>query len=125
MEITAYYPEFFVQDIDAALKQYTEELGFKRLHTLDDGFVKLHVLEANGYRVDIFTSEHEQIRMNHDGFYAMRINVRDFEEGIAFYQEHGYKITLGPASTSFMKLAVMENETSDRIFLFHHIRNHV
>ena len=124
MEITACYPEIFVKDLDAALKRYTEELGFKRLHTVDDGFVKLHVLDLQGCRVDIFTSDDKDIRMEQDGFYAMRVNVRDFDEGIAYYRAQGYRITLGPASTPFMKLAVLEKETGERIFLFHHIREH-
>ena len=122
MKITACYPEIFVKDIDAALKRYTQELGFKCLHTIDDGFVKLHVLELNGCRVDLFTSDDQGIRLAQDGFYAMRVNVDDFDEGVSYYQSHGYRITLGPASTPFMKLAVMEKETGERIFLFHHIK---
>ena len=122
MDITACYPEIFVKDIDAALKRYTEELGFQRLHSIDDGFVKLHVLDLNGCRVDIFTSDDPNIRMEQEGFYAMRVNVRDFDEGVAYYEAQDYRITLGPASTPFMKLAVLEKETGERIFLFHHIR---
>lgn len=120
MKITAYYPVLFAKDLNAALKRY-EELGFQRLHTLDDGWVKLHVLKINGDRVDLFTSDLPELQMK-DGFYAMRVNVREFEEGLAYYQEQGYKITMGPASAPSMQLAVLENDDEDRIFLFHHIK---
>ena len=120
MKITAYYPVLFANDLNAAMQQY-EKLGFKHLHTLDDGWVKLHILEINGDRIDIFTSELPELQMK-DGFYAMRVNVREFEEGLAFYQEQGYKILMGPASAPSMQLAVLANDDGNRIFLFHHIK---
>ena len=120
MKITAYYPLLFAKDLDATLKQY-KKLGFRCLHSLDDGYVKLHILEINGNRIDIFTSDRPELQVK-DGFYAMHVNVREFEEGLAFYQEQGYRIVMGPASAPSMHLAVLANDDEDRIFLFQHIR---
>ena len=120
MIITAYYPVLFAKDLDAALKRY-EEMGFQRLHTLEDGWVKVHVLRINNDRIDLFSSDLPELQVK-DGFYAMRVNVREFEEGLAFYQALGYKIVMGPASAPSMQLAVLQNDEEDRIFLFHHIK---
>ncbi len=53
MTITAYYPIYMRRDIEAALKQYTEELGFELLHTVEDGVVKAYVLGLGSYSVRI------------------------------------------------------------------------
>ena len=121
MKISSYYPEFYYNDLDAALKSYTEDLGFKCLHCLDDGWVKLYVLELNGYRVDIFTSDREELQMK-DGYYGMHINVDDFEEGMKYYGDRGYKVELGPTESPSVKIAVLINDDGDRLFLYKHIK---
>ena len=122
MIITAYYPMIYVNDLNAALKQYCEELGFERLHTLDAGVIKLHVLAVNGYRLDIFTSSIEEMKGNREGFYAMRVNVREFDEAIAYYEKKGYKMQREPFRGTSAIHTVMMNDEGERLFVFHHIR---
>ena len=82
MKITAFFPVILVRDLEAGLKEY-EAMGFERKHTTENFAMKSHVLELNGNRVEIFTSQMDMFNMP-DGYYGMRINVRDFEEGVDF-----------------------------------------
>lgn len=78
MTITAYYPVIYVNDMDAALKQYIEDLGFKKRHVVDSGFFKEVVLVNGNYRVDLVTTTREEYKRP-EGYYAMRVNVREFD----------------------------------------------
>ncbi len=122
MNITAYYPVIFTKDIDSALKSYTEDLGFTKLHSFENDIHTFYVLELNGSRVDIFTSDNEIFKDASEGFFAMRVNVRDFDEGLNYYQEQGYKIVNGPVHIEFTDFAILTRGQKDSIFLYHHIR---
>ena len=121
MKITAYYPQVFVNDIDAALKEF-EEIGFRKLHTVEDGDVKLYVIEINGNRIDLFTSELPALRNSIEGIYGMHVNVSDFDEGLEFYRARGYRILIGPISAPTMKRAILEDDQERRVALFQHIQ---
>ena len=121
MKITAYYPQVFVNDIDAALREF-EEIGFQRLHTVEDEEVRLHVLEINGNRVDLFTSRLPALRNSKEGIYGMHVNVSDFDEGVEFYRARGYRILLGPTSAPSMIRAILEDDQERRVTLFQHIK---
>ena len=121
MTITAFYPILYAKDADAALKRYTEELGFVHKHTVNLGYLKSYILEHDGYHVDIATTEREAFQMP-DGYYAMRVNVREFDEALAYYQALGYHTVMPPVHTESADLVLLVNQDSDRIFLYHHIR---
>ena len=121
MTITAYYPVIYVNDLDKALKQYTEDLGFEKRHSIDIGFLKEIVLANGSYRVDLVTTSLDEFRQP-DGYYAMRVNVREFDEALSYYQSHGYKQMRDVFRGEGCCHTVLENGAGDRIFLFHHIR---
>lgn len=120
MTITAYYPVFFAKDLDEALKRY-EALGFQRLHTQDNYAIKTHVLEINENRIDVFSSKSDALQAE-DGFYSMRVNVREFDEGLAYYRGLGYEILMGPFDSPSAKLAILADGKGNRVFLFQHHR---
>ena len=122
MTITAYYPVFHVKDIDAAVKEYTEELGFKLVHSVNDEFASVRILEVNGYRIELLSSEMDFIRNKPEGFLNMRVNVREFDEAVAYFQAHGYRLDAEIFSTSSGEFAPMRNDRNELLFVSHHIR---
>lgn len=122
MTVTSYYPMIFTKDLDAALKEYTEVLGFERKHTVENEILKYHVLDLNGNRVDIFTSENEAIKNSREGFYGMRVNAHEFEEGLEFYKQKGFKVINGPMYGRDCDIATLVNDAGSIVFLYHHIR---
>ena len=122
MEITAFYPVIQCKDLEAALKAY-EAMGFERKHTIENFALKTHVLELNGNRVDIFSfkTEMEMFDMS-DGFYCMRVNVRDFEKGVEFCEARGYKLLMDPFENDFMRGGILGDKEGRKIFLYNHFR---
>ena len=121
MTITGYNPVFYANDLEATLRWY-EEQGFERKHAFEAGEMKYHVLEINKCRVDVFSN---RLHQTEDGYFGMRVNVRDFEEGLAYYQSCGYdQVVMEPVHTPSSVHVCLMNQKGDRILLFHHIRNH-
>ncbi len=121
MTITAYYPIIYVNDMDAALKQYTEELGFEKKHVINGPYFKEVVLANGNYRIDLTTTSADEYK-SRDGFYAMRVNVREFDEALQYYKGLGYQPAYEPVHTPHCDLVELKKEGADSIFLFHHIR---
>ena len=122
MTITAYYPIYFKRDLEAALKQYTEELGFQLLHKIDDGVARCYVLGINGYRIEIVNVDVEFLRSRPDGFLATRVNVREMDEALEYFQSKGYKPIAGLIEDKSYNFAPLVNDAGDIIFLSHHFR---
>ena len=114
MKITAFFPVILVRDLEAGLKEY-EAMGFERKHTTENFAMKSHVLELNGNRVEIFTSQMDMFNMP-DGYYGMRINVRDFEEGVDFFGTKGYKLFMGPFENEYARVGILSDAEGRKIF---------
>ena len=123
MTITAYYPILYRNDLDAAYKQYTEELGFKVCHKLKDDEMRGYVLEINGYRMEIIHLELPQFKDRPDGYLAMRVNVREMDEALDYYQSHGYDFMEGIFRDESHSFAPLINKNGDIVFLSHHFRD--
>ena len=121
MTVTAYYPVIYVNDLEKSLKQYTEDLGFEKRHSVDIGFLKEIVLANGNYRIDLVTTSLDEFK-HPDGYYAMRVNVREFDEALNYYESKGYKQMRETVHGVACCHTVLENTDGDRIFLFHHIR---
>ncbi len=122
MTITAFYPILYKNDVDAACKQYTEELGFKILHKLEDEDMKSYVLEINGYRIEIIHLAIPAFKDKPDGYLAMRVNVREMDEAIAYYQAHGYAEIGALKEDKSHSFTALANKDGDIVFLSHHFR---
>ena len=118
MTVTSFFPILLKRDLDAALKEY-EELGFVRKHTTENFALKSHVMELNGNCVEIFTSDQKMFDMP-DGFYGMRINVRNFEEGVEYFGKKGYKLFSGPIETESARIGILADDEGRKIFLYKH-----
>jgi hypothetical protein len=108
--------------MNVTLHRFTEDLGFERKHTVNNDVLRLHVLELNGQRVDLFTSEHEGFKDVKEGIFAMRVNVREFDEALSYYLNLGYQMHYQPMHTESCDFVRLTNADGDCIFLFHHIR---
>ena len=119
MTITGCYPVFYANDLDKTLAWY-EEQGFRSIHAFEAGSMKYRVLEINGCRLDVFSNV---LHQTEDGFFGMRVNVREFEEGMAYYQGCGYdQVVMEPVHTPSSVHVCLMNKKGDRILLFYHIR---
>jgi hypothetical protein len=77
---------------------------------------------VNGnYHVDL-ASTNRNVFNRPEGFYAMRVNVREFDEALKYYEALGYKQLRENVHGATCCHTVLENAEGDRIFLFHHIR---
>jgi hypothetical protein len=52
----------------------------------------------------------------------MRVNVREFDEAIAYYEKKGYKMQREPFRGTSAIHTVLMNDEGERLFVFHHIR---
>ena len=120
MKVTGFFPVILCKDLEAGLKEY-EAMGFERKHTTDNYAMKSYVMDVNGNRVEIFTSELDVFDVP-DGYYAMRINVRDFEEAVEFLGTKGYKLFMGPWENEVARVGILSDDEGRKIFLYRHYR---
>ena len=120
MTITSFYPIFCYKDTDAAIKRY-EEIGFKVIHKFENGHLKHYVLEVGNDCLDIMYDGNIPVE---DGYFGMRVNVRDFEEGMEYFKKCGYnKVLMEPVSGNNSIHVGLTNKKGERILLYYHIRN--
>ena len=119
MTITSFYPIFCYKDTDAAVKRY-EETGFKVLHKFENDHLRHYVLEVASDRLDIIYDENIPVE---DGYFGMRVNVRDFEEGLEYFKKCGFdKVLMEPVSMNNSIHVALMNKKGERILLYYHIR---
>ncbi len=89
MTVTSYFPEIFVKDIDKAAESYVNDLGFTVRHRHINGESKYYTLKNEyGDRIALVSFPDDTIP---EGFYAMRMNVRDINEGVEYFLVKGYR----------------------------------
>ena len=120
MKVTAFFPVILYKDLDEGLKEY-EAMGFERKHSYENFAMRSHVMEINGNRVEIFTSHLDMFNMP-DGYYGMRINVRDFEEAVEYLGTKGYKLFMGPFDNEYSRVGILGDNEGRKIFLYRHYR---
>lgn len=125
MKVTSFYPVFITDELDPRLVGSFTALGFRQTHTLEFANAK-HLTFKNevGDRMDIAVSpEFKRFGLPEKKFQmnAVRVNVDDYEEGLAFFRERGYAVALDFDVPS-AKIAVMEHQEDNnkRVFLFQH-----
>lgn len=120
MKVTDCYPIFYAEDIEAEVKRFTEDLGFSVKHRPVLEFLDYVVLEnENKRRVDIVRSYFPADSFK-NGFLGMRVNVDDFDEGIAYYQAHGYDIFGTVHEIKSSVYALLTNGDGTYLVLFDH-----
>ena len=119
MKVSAYYPVFYCEDLDAEAKRYVEDLGFTIRHRTEVKNFEYIVLENNGTRIDL---AHVTLPFSSSetGFYGMRVNVDNFDEGVEYFKGRGL-IPEGAARESASSISqVMIGRDGSRVIIFHH-----
>jgi len=121
MKVTSYYPVFFAEDLEAEAKRYTEDLGFTIKHKTDVKDLQYYILENNGNRIDLV---HTTIpfRSSTSGFYGMRVNVDQFEEGLEYFKGQGMIQEGEIRETDSARSVVLVGRDGARIVLFQHVK---
>ena len=120
MKVTDCYPIFYSDDIEAAEKHFTEDLGFSVKHRPKLEMLDYVILEnENKRRVDLVRSYFPADSFK-DGFLGMRVNVDDFEEGVSYFKAHGYDIFGTAHETDSSVTALLTNGDGTYLVLFHH-----
>ena len=122
MKVTDFYPVFYAEDVDAAIKRFTEDLGFTLNHRPDIEYLNYAVLENDkNRRVDIVCSYFPADSFS-EGFLGMRANVDDFDEGVAYFEGMGYSFSGDPHETETSVTGLMTKGDGNYIIVFHHKR---
>lgn len=122
MKVTDCYPIFYSVDMEAALKHFTEDLGFSVRHRPRIEMLDYAVLEnENHRRVDLVCSYFPADSFK-EGFLGMRVNVDDFDEGVAYFKSRGYDIFGTAHETDSFVTALLTNGDGTYLVLFRHKR---
>ncbi len=120
MIISDCYPIFYAEDIEAEVRLFTECLGYTVKHSPEIENLDYVVLEnEKNRRVDIVRS-HFPADSFKDGFLGMRVNVDDFDEGVAYFEEQGYSLFGTAHDTGSSVVALLKRGDGSDLVLFHH-----
>ena len=120
MKASDFYPIFYSEDIEAGIRRFTEDLGFTVKHRPQIEFLEYAVLENdNKRRVDVVCS-HFPADSFKDGFLGMRVNVDDFDEGVAYFEALGYSIFGTVHETESAIHALLTKGDGTYMVIFHH-----
>ena len=121
MKVTSYAPVFYAKDVEIKLKRYQDVLGLELLHQPKTNRFDLYVLGAeDGTRINIIHSDNPAFSNMEDGFIGMRVNVDDFDEGVAFFKEQGFTEAAPVDDTESFKAIVLNMSGSDSVVVFYH-----
>ena len=124
MKVTDFYPIFYAEDIEAETRRFTEELGFAVKHKPKIELLDYVVLEnEKKNRVDLVCS-HFPADSFKDGFLGMRVNVDDYDAGVAYFAAQGYAIFGTAHETESSVTALLTNGNGSFLVLFHHKKQH-
>ena len=120
MKVTDFYPIFYAEDVEAETKRFCEELGFTLKHRPNIEFLDYAVLENDkNRRVDIVCS-HFPADSFKEGFLGMRVNVDDFDEGVAYFKARGYYIFGTAHETGSSVTALLTKGDGTYLVVFQH-----
>ena len=120
MKVTDFYPVFYCEDIEAETRRFTEDFGFTLKHKPQIEFLDYAVLEnKNNRRVDLVCS-HFPADSFKEGFLGMRVNVDDFNEGVAYFEALGYSVFGTAHETESSVTALLTKGDGTYLILFNH-----
>lgn len=121
MKVTSYYPVFFAEDLEAEAKRYTDDLGFSIVHDVEVKDLRYLILDNHGNRLDLINTVLPN-RSFSTGFYGMRANVDNFDEGMDYFKNQGLKQEGQIRENKSSKVAVLVGRDGMRVVLFHHLK---
>lgn len=122
MKITDYYPIFYAEDLEKETRRFTEELGFKVKHRPKIEYLDYAVLEnEKKRRIDLVCSHFPADNFK-EGYLGMRVNVDNYDEGLAYFEKQGYSVFGTAHETDSSVTALLTKGDGSYIVLFHHKR---
>ena len=113
------YPVYYAEDFEAAKRMFSEDMGFKVKHNPRIEHFDYAVLENdNGRRVDIVRSHYSDDDFK-EGFLGIRVNVDNFDEGLAYFEGLGYSMFGEVHEIKSSMLALLVKDGSN-IVIYHH-----
>ena len=121
MKVSSYYPMFYVKDIESEIKRYQEDFGFEVMHHPEIDKIDLYVLGVgDGTRINLVHTDLPSFNFEDGAFMGMRVNVDDFDEGVAYFEGRGY-VKISPVKdTESFKLIVLKKNDHDHVSVFYH-----
>ena len=120
MKVTDYYPVFYASDVEAEVKRLEEVFGFTVIHNPAIENVEYYVLENEHKRRIDLVYPHFPLGSFSDGYWGMRVNVDNFEEGVAYFKEQGYSILGQVIEDGPKTLALLAKNDGTFLAIFHH-----
>ena len=121
MKVSSYYPMFYVKDVESEIKRYQEDFGFELMHHPGLDEIDLYILGAgDGTRIGLVYADVPDFSFEEDGFIGMRVNVDNFDEGVAYFEGQGYKKAPVVRETESFKVTFMKKSDRDRLVVFYH-----
>lgn len=116
MKVSSCYTVYGFDDIELALKIYTEYLGCKVLHHPAIPENEYYVVEdANGNRTDLVSGPFAK-----SGFHATRINVDNIEEAVEYFTVNGTKLVRGIFDYPSCKMAILSAGEGIEMIVYEH-----
>ena len=122
MKITDYYPIFYADDLEKETRRFTEDLGFEVIHRPKIEYLDYAVLENEKKRLIDLVCSHFLADNFKEGYLGMRVNVDNYDEGLAYFEKQGYSVFGTAHETDSSVTALLTKGDGSYIVLFHHKR---
>ena len=121
MKVTSYYPIFYAKDIESELKRYQEDFGFEVMHHPQTEGLDLYVLGVgDGTRINLINFDIPDFYDGEVGFFGMRVNVDNFDEGVAYFEGQGYeRIPIVEETESFKAMRLKKSNGEYAVIFYH------
>ena len=121
MKVTSYYPVFFAEDLETEAKRYIDDLGFSLIHDAEVKGFRYLILDNHGNRIDLIYTSLPFASFT-TGFYGMRANVDNFDEGLKYFTGQGLKQEGEIREEKSSKSVVLVGRDGMRVVLFQHLK---
>ena len=120
MKVTSFYPVFHTKNIEESLKIFKEDFGLEVTHHPEIEALDYYLLaDEHGNHIDLVRSHYPKDNFT-DGIIGMHVNVSDFKEGQAYFEEHGYSVVGDAKDHESFIVALLKKSDNDYVVLFQH-----
>ena len=120
MKVTGYYPIFYTNDIVREANRLKEDFGFDVEHHPEIESLDYYVLSNDyGTRIDLVQSHFPDDNFS-EGIIGMHVNVSDFNEGAAYFEEQGYSLVGTVKDEEHFMTALFKRNDNDYVVIFQH-----
>ena len=123
MKITAINPAIISAFADEIIAFYEKNFGFRVIHkgnliSTANPLETVCVLENEaGLRLDVVRLDSAK-----SAAHGLRINVDDFDAGLALYEAEGFSVMCGPVATETSKRVLLNKRDGAPVLLMQHLK---